>query len=319
MSEPATQAKLEGASSIEAYRARLSRALSYVQERLGGEISLAGAAEAACFSKYHFHRIFSAAMGESFADCVRRLRIERAANLLERRPDLRITDIALLSGFATSSLLCRVFSGHFGSPPSRWRQERVAAARAMSRSDLPRGKDEPSSSLWAKAAFGPASGNSGREDGELRLRRLPALRFATCLHIGPYGKGIGESWALLFKWAGPRGLLTPTARIAGVSWDNPELCPIERCRYSACLSVPEDLALPPEIVELRFPERSYLCLHFTGPESCLTDAYSGLYRRQLPESGFEPEDDPAVEFYNRPVREGEDFDLEIALPVRPLS
>lgn len=315
MSDSRTQESQGRQASLEAYRARLGRALAYVQDNLGGELSLDAAAERACFSKYHFHRIFSAAMGESFADYVRRLRLERAANLLEQHPGRTVTEVAFDSGFSSSSLLSRLFAEHFGSPPSRWREERRASARAQSRARAPERRTETSPSLWACLDSPRAGDGSLQKGSKLSLKAYPALRFASCLHIGPYGEEIAEAWARLYRWAGPRGLLGPNALMAGISWDNPELCPGDRCRYSACIGMPEALETGSDMLLLSFPARSYLCLHFAGPESDFAEAYSSLYKSYLPASGFEPEDDPAIEFQRHPPSPQGGFDLEIALPV----
>ena len=297
-------------ASLEAYRARLSRALSYIQENIAGDISLEGAAESACFSKFHFHRIFGEALGESFGDCVRRIRLERAATFLEQRPGMTVTAIALASGFTSPSVLSRAFSDRFGAPPSRWRQERQATDRARSRSS-PVPRESPGPRLWAQGA-------AREPDPELSIKAMPALRFASCLHIGEYGPGVGEAWERLYRWAGPRGLLGQKTLAAGVSWDNPDICPSDRCRYSACVPIPETMEVSSEVVVVAFPPRKYLCLHYAGPEAGFSAAYGNLYRRYLPESGFEPEDDPAIEFYRRPASAEAGFDADIALPVRPL-
>lgn len=294
---------MDTSASLEAYRARIARALAYVQEHLADDACLDGAASAACFSKYHFHRIFGAAMGESFGDCLRRLRLERAAGFLEQRPDMSVTEIAMASGFASPSVLSRDFALRFGAPPSRWRRERQAAAPAGA-------AEEPR--LWDR-------GEARVQDPELSIRSMPALRFASCLHIGPYGPGIREAWARLHRWAGPRGIIGPETVSVGVSWDNPEICAPDRCRYSACLPLPEGIEASDDIVVVAFPARSYLCLHFLGPEADFSAAYAGLYRRYLPESGFEPEDDPAIEFYRSAAGAERGFDVDIALPVRPLG
>jgi AraC family transcriptional regulator len=296
-------------SSLEVYRSRIERALAYMQSNLGGELSLDGAAEAACFSKYHFHRIFSAAMGESFADYVRRLRLDRAANFLEHHPNMSVTEVALESGFSSPSVLSRLFAERFGVPPSAWREDK--------RSTSPR--DGGSCRPW------PCCDDGARARGAwpISTRMLPALRFASCLHIGPYGPGIHEAWSRLYRWAGPRGILGPSSFAAGVSWDNPELCPPESCRYSACIAIPDEIEPSGEVVLLAFPARNYLCLEFRGPEAEFAAAYDRLYGRVLPESGCEPEDAPAIELYKGPAGSpaggASGFDLDIALPVKPLA
>jgi AraC family transcriptional regulator len=51
-------------------------------------------AHVACFSEFHFHRIFGAVSGETLNNFTSRLRIEKAARLL-RYSDQSLTDIAL--------------------------------------------------------------------------------------------------------------------------------------------------------------------------------------------------------------------------------
>jgi len=66
------------------YAKRMLDIVSYIQRHLGDEITLDELADIACFSKYHFHRIFTGMMGETLKKYIRRLRLERAAmNLIE--------------------------------------------------------------------------------------------------------------------------------------------------------------------------------------------------------------------------------------------
>ncbi|MBL8968878.1 MAG: AraC family transcriptional regulator [Spirochaetaceae bacterium] len=314
----------------EEYRARLARALDYVRLNLAAEVRLEEAAAAACFSKYHFHRLFTALVGESFADHVRRLRLERAANFLEKRPGMSVTEVAMASGFSSSSVFSRDFAARFGAPPSRWREERRAAERGL-RAGWPGAPGRPAAG-GGDADTVPASATDGASarilarfsgqatgDGNSVIRRLPAFRFAAVLHHGGYGAGIDEAWTRLYRWAGPRGLLGPGIRAAGVSWDDPAITPAERCRYSACLEVPAEVEPAGPATLLEFPARSYLVRDFRGPEAGLAAAYTELYRRDLPECGFVPVDAPAIEIYRRSLGPDQVFDLEIAVPVEAID
>lgn len=299
--------------SVEVYRARLARVLAYVQDNLADEVGLEEASARACFSKFHFHRIFSSLMGESFADYVRRLRLERAAILLETRPALGITEVAMASGFSSPSVFSRDFSARFGSPPSVWREARLTGrSPAPSQAGLP----------WSEA---PGRGGMlGEILGEgctgLGVRDLGPFHFASIMSSGGYGPQIGEAWARLYRWAGPRGLLGSgqgqASPPAGIAWDSPEITAPERCRYSVCLNAPEGIEATGEVVFLDIPRRSCLVLSYQGPD--LSAAYGALYGRALLESGFEPEDAPALEFYRSLGRPMESFDLDLALPVRAL-
>ena len=64
------------------YKERILRVLIYIQDKMDLELSLEELASVACFSKYHFHRIFKAIVGESVYAHIRRLRLERSIQRL---------------------------------------------------------------------------------------------------------------------------------------------------------------------------------------------------------------------------------------------
>lgn len=61
------------------YRARLNRAIEYIDEHIGDKLDLETVAGIAAFSKYHFHRVFSSMVGEPLGAYIQRLRLEKAA------------------------------------------------------------------------------------------------------------------------------------------------------------------------------------------------------------------------------------------------
>jgi AraC family transcriptional regulator len=92
------------------YAARFNRVLDYIQAHLPEAMDLETLASVACFSPYHFHRLFHGWMGETLHDFIFRLRVERAATQLVYNPGKSITEIALDCGFSSSSTFARAFS-----------------------------------------------------------------------------------------------------------------------------------------------------------------------------------------------------------------
>ena len=121
------------AATRKEYERRLNTALDFIDRNLGDDISLAKLASVACFSPYHFHRIFSAFVGEPPAEYVRRLRLEKAAILLVNDASAPVTQIALACGFSTSALFCRLFKARFGMTPTAWREAGTKSARTDKR------------------------------------------------------------------------------------------------------------------------------------------------------------------------------------------
>ena len=80
------------------YVERINRVIDYLRGNLDRQVKLEELAKVACFSEFHFHRIFSAVSGETLNNFTNRLRLEKAARLL-RYSDYSLTDIALDCGF----------------------------------------------------------------------------------------------------------------------------------------------------------------------------------------------------------------------------
>src|SRR6266436_152113 len=102
------------------YHDRVNRVLDYIGEHLDGELSLTRLSGIACFSPFHFHRIFQSVTGETLNSHVRRVRLERAAVLMKASPQKRVTDIALETGFGGTAEFSRAFKNQFGKTASSW-------------------------------------------------------------------------------------------------------------------------------------------------------------------------------------------------------
>jgi len=64
----------------------MHRAIAHIDKHLDEPLDLNTVAEVAHFSSFHFHRLFSAWMGETFGDYMRRRRVEVAAMRLSTQP-----------------------------------------------------------------------------------------------------------------------------------------------------------------------------------------------------------------------------------------
>ncbi len=104
------------------YLLRLNRVIDYIQNHYAEDLNLTKLAEVACFSRYHFHRVFRALVGETVNEFVRRVRLERAVHKLALDKYKSITDIALECGFSSSQNFARCFKTYHGSTPSLFRE-----------------------------------------------------------------------------------------------------------------------------------------------------------------------------------------------------
>jgi len=103
------------------YDERIHDVQKYVREHTDEELNREVLAAVAGFSVPHFHRIFTAHVGENIASYVRRVRLERAGRKL-RMGAVDITEVALAAGYDSHAAFSKAFKQHFGLSPSEFRQ-----------------------------------------------------------------------------------------------------------------------------------------------------------------------------------------------------
>jgi AraC family transcriptional regulator len=107
--------------SLQSYSECINDVKLYIREHLDQPLHRSVLAEVAGFSVPHFHRIFTACVGENIASYVRRVRLERAGRKL-RLGAVDITEVALAAGYETHAAFSKAFKQQYGLSPSEFRQ-----------------------------------------------------------------------------------------------------------------------------------------------------------------------------------------------------
>jgi AraC family transcriptional regulator len=102
----------------------------YIREHLHEPLDRETLAAVAGLSIPHFHRVFTAQVGESAAAYVRRMRLERAGHKL-RMGAVDITEVALAAGYDSHAAFSKAFKQQFGLSPSEFRQLGCMAATQL--------------------------------------------------------------------------------------------------------------------------------------------------------------------------------------------
>lgn len=100
---------------------RLRRAIEFMHDNCGRELSLAEIAAAAYLSEFHFARLFKKITGTTPHGFLARLRIERARRLLAES-DLPITEVGAQVGYGSQSHFTKVFREATGMTPNAFRR-----------------------------------------------------------------------------------------------------------------------------------------------------------------------------------------------------
>jgi AraC family transcriptional regulator len=275
------------------YQQSIQRVITHLVDTLDASADLTYLARLAGLSPFHFHRVFRGMVGETPLELHRRLRLERAAWML-RNSKSGVTAIAFAAGYETHEAFTRAFRAAFGEAPSDYRRNRYARPLLAA----PCGVHFKTSGT--AHPFTPC--DTGGHTMQVELRQFPALRLATVPHIGPYNQ-IGAAFAKLSDLAARAGLFAhPGAMMIAAYHDDPEATAPADLRSEAAISVPDHVALPPDLGEMRLEAGSYACTTHVGPYAGLGDAWSRFMGEALPSQQIAIADGPAYEIYQSDMR-----------------
>ncbi|MBP4046832.1 AraC family transcriptional regulator [Chromobacterium violaceum] len=250
------------------YTVRLLRALDYLWRHLDEPLLLDRLAEEACFSRFHFHRLYRNLMGETVMESRQRMLLHRAAGELGRA-DRPLASVAVRAGFSSSAAFIRAFAGRYGETPGRYRQRRLMFLNQRERTMR-----------------------------QVEIVERDAVKVLMRHHRGPYME-IGKAFDALRAVQGPQQGVGAPSRSFGLYLDDQAQTPAADCRSIACATVPafmEGKAMD-GFEWGSIPAGRYAAVLHTGPYSELGECWDWLYRHWLPASGEMPGDTPCVEEY----------------------
>jgi len=278
-------------------RSAIQAAAIFAEAHLDQPLPLARLAETAGYSEHHFHRVFLDETGETPADFVQRLRLEKAAFRLLVEDETILT-IALDCGYANHETMTRAFKRQFDATPSDYRK----AGRLM----LNRGR--------------AARGDEAQASFELSATRRVKLKPAPIAFIrttGSYENVDPKLWTRLTDWSAAQG--HPGApMLLGIGRDSPAVTAPENLRFDACISVPEDASGSGDIRVGALPALDCVVTTHIGPYASLPAAYPQIFHQSAKVAQTEIIGLPAIEIYR-----DSDVDIfrgvsvtDIFLPVR---
>ncbi len=283
------------ADTLQDYRQRIGRVLDYIRQNQSEPMRLRDLAGVACFSQFHFHRIFSAHAGETLSEYIRRLRLENAAQRLCRTTDA-VTDIALDAGYSTHGAFTKAFTQHFGQSPTAFRK----------------------TGQWIQTPGELLTATRQKERVvKVEIREIPEQAALAVRKTGAYSKAAEEAWKTLCSYAGPKGLMGPGTKFIGISHDDPDHVAAENLRYDACITLSRDDKGRGEVKKISLGGGRYAVTVHKGPFEKLKATYDGLFGDWLPSSGEKLRDADCLEIYlNDPdSTPPEDLRTEICVPL----
>lgn len=291
------------------YAQRINRVIDYLRGNLDRQVKLEELAKVACFSEFHFHRIFSAVSGETLNNFTNRLRLERAARFL-RYTNRSLTDIAFDCGFSSSATFSRAFRSGYDTSPSQFRKNGEIKKSKICK-ELYSGQEYllPMSAEEKRAAF------------PVRLIDVPERQVAYIRVTNAFEMDrVIAALNTLVEWAKSQGIFSQ-GTLFGMSVDDPHVTPKRLYRYEVCLATSSPFECTEGISKLRMPAMRYAATRVSGDIRKVATATDYLFRGWLIHSDYEPEHAPGLEVFldKEKAMDWSHFELELCIPVRKMT
>ncbi len=275
-----------------------------VKDNLDSELTLESLARDFGTSRFHFHRTFSALVGETPRRHVARLRLERAAYKLAITGET-VLDVALAVGFNSHETFSRAFKRRFGqSPQSYRRMARTAQLERMERNRAFRGDG----CLLSEVRFES-------------LRSTPALAIR---RVGAYSEFDAAARARLaaemVEWAEHNGVAPGPLRI-GLFPDDPTMTPKALQQSDFCIPLDQPAVGTERIRCIELTGGMYGVIEHIGAQATVDQAYRNLADGIRRSRRFGFREDPPIHIYldEDNANKGASSHSKVCFPVRKIA
>ncbi len=265
-------------AAVDNYHGRMQRVLDHIDRHLDEDLDLDVISAVAAFSKFHFHRQFTAVFGLPVYRYVQLARMKRASYRLAYRDAQSVTGIAMDAGYDAPDAFARAFRQRFGQSPSSFRKS-------------------PDWEPWL-AAFGPFNDARSKlmqttfTPDDVTLRDVPPTPVAIMEHRGDPAT-IGTTIQRFIAWRKAMGLSPKTSPTFNVFHSDPRTTPLAEYRMDLCVGT--NRSIEPNADQIKpgmIPGGRCAVLRVVGYTDNLEPAALYLYRDWLPASGEEARDFP---------------------------
>jgi len=307
------------------YIRRINKAQAYIGKYLDQNLLLEDVARASHFSPYHFHRIYSAIVGETVNDYISRKRMEKAVSRLLKKPELSVTEVAELGGFSSSANFAKAFKLYFGVSATELRagelRDDADTNSKIGKIFSKYGKAFNPQDLYSQFITDRAVFDPNKLEELLMKIKVESMQEKLIAYLtAPNGyelNSVYDTWDKIIHWANSIGVDDPQ-RFA-ICHDNPVITPENKCRYDASLVITSDVKVKAPYNQSVIPSGKYAIAYFKDDGDKISPFMTEICSHWFPDSGFEPDDYPVVFHYLNDSREDGYVEMEVYIKVKDLE
>ncbi len=249
----------------------INQILEYIEAHIDTNLDLSLLAGKSALSKYHFHRIFKALLGEQPLKYVKRRRLMHAAHDL-LNTDRRIIDIAFDFGFGSHEAFIRTFKKRFSLTPSQFRKIKPAfffeGICKMGPLDLrlSNGKAIPNPTVISRSAFS-----------------ITGLKYS-----GDDTGAIGQLWKAFWEMNGSKNINMENHQYLGACFHDIDMRNNEVFDYYAGFEIGGSINIPKRFETINIPKSDFAVFKHRGCIDNIEMTYDHIYGNWLPRSEYTP-------------------------------
>jgi len=158
--------------------------------------------------------------------------------------------------------------------------------------------------------------NSGLNIGVKTIRSLNVAFLDS--HLGDED-AIPDAFKAITRLAEPRDLIRSDTLFLSIMLDLPLFTEYVKCRFRACITLPEGASAPKELGFMVIPEGRYAYYSMKGTSQAIFKSLMAFKHRWLDQSGYEIAEVTGFEVYseNPASRPYESIQRQILIPVKP--
>lgn len=273
----------------------MNKVVKHIEDNLGAEIDINELSKIACYSAYHFHRLFRAYVGESIYGYRKRLLLERAVKQLLYSSD-SIIEISFKCGYENQSSFNKAFKSQFSYTPSQVRKQRVSVNTRKIKLNI----------KWSIQM-------------KPEIKNIENINVICARETGSYVEAAPKAWGRIMKFTYSNKLMTKDTKLIGISHDDPNVTDPDHIRYDACVDIDADTTNEDNLTKQTIAGGKYAVFLHKGAYENFQQTYSYIFNKWLPESNHKLHDEKiCFEVYlNRDPRrtKPENLRTEIHIPL----
>lgn len=281
------------------YINKINSVIDYVEDNLDKKLTLTKLSQVAGISKFHFHRIFKAIIGETLNNYIKRRKMETACKQLLYENDKSLTEIAFDQGYNSGANFSRDFYNYYNQSPLKTRKQ----------------KQKP---IKREINF-----STGLEYEFIGIKIIPQMNVIySRISTGYNPETIKPSFDKLFYYAMANNLFRSPEQFIGIGYDDPDYTPLSKCRYDTCFVLPENVSAESQMPfnSKTIKQALYAVFCFEGKAEQFFEVWNLIFKEWLINSNYIPQNKPHLEMYLPCSRYMQGyFRANLCLPVKKMK